>query len=71
MKFSIKKIRIKTHLKLPYQQVQKEAIKLKTLPILIDYLKHSTDGTVLRFVLNIIAAFLDHGEEVRFFVINL
>ena len=46
-------------------QVQKEAIKLKSLPILVEYLKHSTDGTVLRFVLNIIAAFLDHGEEVR------
>ncbi|KAL5260369.1 hypothetical protein ACHWQZ_G010480 [Mnemiopsis leidyi] len=54
-----------------HEEVQKEAIKLKTLPILIDYLKHSTDGTVLRFVLNIIAAFLDHGEEITEAAIEL
>ena len=30
----------------------------------MEYLKYSTDPTVLRFTLNIIATFLDHGEEV-------
>lgn len=54
-----------------HEEVQKEAIKLKSLPILVEYLKHSTDGTVLRFVLNIIAAFLDHGEEITEAAIQL
>ena len=41
-------------------------MRLNALPILMDYLKHSTDGGVLRFVLNIINTFLDHGEEVMY-----